>query len=77
MSFKAFLYLMISSLFQICSTETLLSLLCLFDKLPSFNPEEATGSKFTQACMSPQTYTPGSLRLLLSYNSCTRAFYLR
>ena len=42
MSFKAFLYLMFSSLFQICSTETPLSLLCLFDKLPSFNPEEAS-----------------------------------
>lgn len=32
---------MISSLFQMCSTETPLSLLCLFYKLPSFNPEEA------------------------------------
>ena len=36
-----FFYLMISSLFQMCSAETPLSLLCPFDKLPSFNPEEA------------------------------------
>ena len=77
MSFKAFLYLMISSLFQICSTETLLSLLCLFDSFHHLTLKRLAGSKFTQACVSPQTYTSGVLRLLLSYNSCTRTFYLR